>query len=87
VNNYTDDAKESFALRPRERILALNTWLKDYCAKNDLVYLDYFSAVVDDKGMLKRNLSDEGLHPNAAGYKIMAPLAEKAIAQAIAGKP
>jgi lysophospholipase L1-like esterase len=87
VNNYTDDAKESFALRPRERILALNTWLKDYCAKNGLVYLDYFSAVVDDKGMLKRNLSDEGLHPNAAGYKIMAPLAETAIARAIAGKP
>jgi len=87
VNNYTDDAKESFALRPRERILALNTWLKDYCAKNGLVYLDYFSAVIDDKGMLKRNLSDDGLHPTAAGYKIMAPLAEKAIAQAIAGKP
>jgi lysophospholipase L1-like esterase len=87
VNNYTDDAKESFALRPRERILALNTWLKDYCAQNGLVYLDYFSAVVDDKGMLKRNLSDEGLHPNAAGYKIMAPLAEKAISWAIAGKP
>jgi lysophospholipase L1-like esterase len=87
VNNYTDDAKESFALRPRERILALNVWLKDYCAKNGLVYLDYFSAMVDDKGMLKRELSDEGLHPNAAGYKVMAPLAEKAIAQAIAGKP
>src|SRR5580700_7647228 len=83
VNNYTDDAKESFALRPRERILALNDWLKDYCAKNALVYLDYFSAMVDDKGMLKRNLSDEGLHPNAAGYKVMAPLAEKAIAQAL----
>jgi len=83
VNNYTDDAKESFALRPRERILALNSWLKDYCAKNRLVYLDYFSAMVDDKGMLKRNLSDEGLHPNAAGYKVMAPLAEKAIAQAL----
>jgi lysophospholipase L1-like esterase len=87
VNNYTDDAKESFALRPRERILALNTWLKDYCAKNELVYLDYFSAVVDDKGMLKRDLSDEGLHPNAAGYKVMAPLAEKAIARSITGKP
>jgi len=84
VNNYTDDAKESFALRPRERILALNAWLKDYCAKNGLVYLDYFSAVVDDKGMLKRGLSDDGLHPNAAGYKIMAPLAEKAIARAMA---
>ncbi len=84
VNNYTEDAKESFALRPHERILALNAWLKDYCAQNDLVYLDYFSAMVDDKGMLKRELSDEGLHPNAAGYKVMAPLAQKAIAQAIA---
>jgi lysophospholipase L1-like esterase len=80
VNNYTEDAKESFALRPQQRILALNRWLKDYCAKNKLVYLDYFSALVDDKGMLKRDLSDEGLHPNAAGYKIMAPLAAKAIA-------
>jgi lysophospholipase L1-like esterase len=84
VNNYTDDAKESFALRPRERILALNRWLEDYCAKNGFVYLDYFSAVVDDKGMLKRDLSDEGLHPNAAGYKIMAALVEKAIVRAIA---
>jgi acyl-CoA thioesterase I len=85
VNNYTEDAKESYALRPRERIMALNSWLKNYCAKNGLVYLDYFSAMIDDKGMLKRELSDEGLHPNAAGYKIMAPLAEKAIATARAG--
>jgi acyl-CoA thioesterase I len=85
VNNYTEDAKESYALRPRERILALNSWLKNYCAQNGLVYLDYFSAMVDDKGMLKRELSDEGLHPNAAGYRIMAPLAEKAIAKASTG--
>jgi lysophospholipase L1-like esterase len=84
VNNYTDDAKESFALRPRERILALNRWLEDYCAKNGFVYLDYFSAMVDNKGMLKRDLSDEGLHPNATGYRIMATLAEKAIVRAIA---
>jgi lysophospholipase L1-like esterase len=87
VNNYTDDAKESFALRPHERILALNAWLKNYCANNGFVYLDYFSAMVDDKGMLKRALSDEGLHPNASGYKIMAPLAEKAVARAIANRP
>lgn len=86
VNNYTADAKESFALRPAERILALNAWLKNYCARNGLVYLDYFSAVVDKQGMLRRDLSDEGLHPNDAGYKVMAPLAEKAIAQALAGK-
>jgi lysophospholipase L1-like esterase len=86
ANNYTEEAKESYALRPRERILALNRWLKNYCAQNRLVYLDYFSAMVDDNGMLKRDLSDEGLHPNAAGYKIMAPLAEKAIAKAGAGE-
>jgi len=87
VNNYTDEAKESFALRPRERILALNTWLKDYCIKNGLVYLGYFSAMADHQGMLKRDLSDEGLHPNASGYKIMAPLAQKAIIRAIASRP
>jgi len=86
VHNYTHDAEESFALRPRERILALNKWLKDYCAKNRLVYLDYFSALVDERGMLTRTLSDDGLHPNDAGYKIMAPLAEKTIQKALAEK-
>jgi acyl-CoA thioesterase I len=84
--NYTPESKESYALRPRERILALNAWLKNYCAENDLAYLDYFSALVDDKGMLNRQLSDDGLHPNAAGYKIMAPLADKAIAKALSEK-
>jgi lysophospholipase L1-like esterase len=84
VHNYTHDAQESFALRPRERILALNKWLQDYCAKNGFVYLDYFSALIDDHGMLKRALSDDGLHPTDAGYKIMAPLAEKAIHKALA---
>jgi lysophospholipase L1-like esterase len=84
VHNYTHDAEESFALRPRDRILALNKWLKDYCAKNGFVYLDYFSALVDDRGMLKRALADDGLHPADAGYKIMASLAEKAIQKALA---
>jgi len=87
VHNYTQVAKESFALRPRERILALNTWIKDYCAKNHLVYLDYFSALVDDRGMLKRELAEDGLHPNDAGYKVMAPLAEKAIQRAQKAHP
>jgi lysophospholipase L1-like esterase len=82
VHNYTHDAEESFALRPRDRILALNKWLKDYCAKNGFVYLDYFGALVDERGMLKRALADDGLHPTDAGYKIMAPLAEKAIRRA-----
>jgi len=84
VHNYTQDAKESYALRPRERILGLNSWLKEYCSKNGLVYLDYYGALVDEQGMLKRALSDDGLHPTDAGYKIMAPLAEKAIQKALA---
>ncbi|MGA2428751.1 MAG: SGNH/GDSL hydrolase family protein [Candidatus Acidiferrum sp.] len=84
VHNYTHDAEESFALRPRDRILGLNNWLKSYCAKNGFVYLDYFSAVVDERGMLKRALADDGLHPTDAGYKIMASLAEQAIQKALA---
>lgn len=83
VHNYTDRAKDFFAQRPQARILALNEWLKDYCAKNNLVYLDYFSALVDDKGMLKKGLADDGLHPNAAGFKVMTPLAEAAIQEAL----
>ena len=81
VNNYTPQSQEFFASRPPERILALNGWLKDYCAKKDLTYLDYFSAMVDDKGLLKRDLANDGLHPNQAGFAVMAPLAEKAIEQ------
>ena len=87
AHNYTQEAKESFALRPRERILAVNSWLKNYCVNNGLVYLDYFSALIDDHGMLRRDLSDDGLHPNADGYKIMAALADKAIDTALANKP
>ena len=65
------------------RILELTAWLRDYCAKNNIVYLDYFSALVDDKGLLKKDLADDGLHPNDAGYKIMASLAEAAIQKVI----
>jgi lysophospholipase L1-like esterase len=82
VHNYTLESQDFFAQRPMERVLALNRWLKDYCVANDLIYLDYFSALVDDKGLLKRELAQDGLHPNKAGFAIMAPLAEKAIAKA-----
>lgn len=83
VHNYTERSKDFFAQRPQSRILALNEWLKYYCAKNNLIYLDYFSVMVDDKGMMKKDLADDGLHPNAAGFKIMAPLAESAIEKAL----
>jgi lysophospholipase L1-like esterase len=81
VNNYTPEAQEFFASRPPERILALNDWLKGYCEKNGLIYLDYFSAMVDDKGLLKRDLAKDGLHPDQAGFAVMSPMAEKAIEQ------
>jgi lysophospholipase L1-like esterase len=83
VHNYTEKAKDFFAQRPQSRILALNDWIKDYCAKNNIVYVDYFSAMVDDKGMMKKDLADDGLHPNATGYKIAAPLAEVGIEKAL----
>jgi lysophospholipase L1-like esterase len=83
VHNYTAESKELFADRSPAKILALNKWLKEYCAQNGLVYLDYFSPMVDEKGLLKRNLADDGLHPNKAGYAIMAPLAEVAISNAL----
>jgi lysophospholipase L1-like esterase len=83
VHNYTEQSKDFFAQRPQSRILELNAWLKDYCAKNNLIYLDYFSAMVDERGMMKKDLADDGLHPNAAGFKIMAPLAEAAIEKAL----
>ena len=83
INNYTPKSESFFLQRSPEKILELNRWLKDYCARNGYVYLDYFSATVDDKGMLKADLTEDGLHPNKAGYAIMAPLAEAAIAKAL----
>jgi lysophospholipase L1-like esterase len=72
--------------RPLEQIRTLNTWMQDYAAKNGHVYLDYWTATVDANGMLKTELSADDLHPNAAGYALMAPLAEAAIAKALASK-
>ena len=72
--------------RSPENILALNEWLKSYCKTNGLTYLDYFAKTVDEKGMLKADLANDGLHPNAEGYKLMAPLAEAAIQQALRKK-
>jgi lysophospholipase L1-like esterase len=69
--------------RPPESILTLNRWIKDYAATHNLVFLDYFSATVDNKGMFRAELTEDGLHPTAKGYEIMNPLVESAIAQAL----
>ncbi|HEX4068212.1 MAG TPA: SGNH/GDSL hydrolase family protein [Acidobacteriaceae bacterium] len=82
INDYNPQAMRFFLQRSTEKILELNEWLKKYCADNGLVYLDYFSALVDEHGMMKVNLSRDGLHPNEAGFAVMAPLAEAAIERA-----
>jgi GDSL-like lipase/acylhydrolase family protein len=73
--------------RPSEKILELNAWIRKYAAVNDHVYLNYFPAMVDERGLLKKELSEDGLHPNTAGYGVMAPLAEKAIQSALREMP
>jgi lysophospholipase L1-like esterase len=70
-------------LRPPALILELNRWLQEMCKARGLAYLDYFSMMVDATGLLQASLADDGLHPNAAGYKIMAPLAQAAIDKAL----
>jgi lysophospholipase L1-like esterase len=72
------------SLRQSDRLLRLNTWLKAYAAEHGHVYLDYWPGVADASGRLKAEFSSDDLHPNAAGYAAMAPLAEAAIARALA---
>lgn len=71
-------------LEPGPKIVALNAWTKEYAARNGHVYLDYHSAMTDARLGLPLELSGDGVHPNEAGYRIMAPLAERAIAEALA---
>src|SRR5215469_926174 len=84
VHEYTERAGDMFTQRPPEKIVVLNRWLKNYCGAHDCLYLDYFDAMVDSKGFMQKDLANDGLHPNAAGYKIMAPLAQAAIDKALA---
>jgi lysophospholipase L1-like esterase len=69
--------------RPPETIRSLNGWLAAFAKRKRAVYLDYHAALADPEGNLKAQLNDDGLHPNSAGYTVMAPLAEKAIGRAL----
>ena len=72
--------------RPPAQISALNEWMKKYAADNGFVYLDYYSATADDKGFLRPDIANDGLHPNAKGYEIMKTLAAEAIKTALKKK-
>jgi lysophospholipase L1-like esterase len=69
--------------RPMSRIKAINAWMQKYAAANGHVYLDYFTPMLDATGVMKAELTADDLHPNAAGYAIMAPLAQAAIDKAL----
>jgi len=90
VSNYGHDRDgnplDMRIKRLPQKILELNAWIKEYAVEKGHVYLDYFSVMVDDQGLLKKEISVDGLHPNAAGYSVMAPVAEKAIQAALAEK-
>lgn len=86
INDYSLDESGAPLVqtvrRQPENIRTLNAWLQQYVAENDLTYLDYHSAMVDDKGFLRDDLTYDGLHINAQGYAIMSPLAEAALEKA-----
>ena len=73
-------------LEPAPKVIALNKWIKSYAAKRRAVYLDYHSAMSDANGGMRAGLASDGVHPTEAGYRVMAPLAEQAIAKALRKK-
>jgi lysophospholipase L1-like esterase len=82
VTPVCDCYTKQTGLRPQGKIIGLNGWIKDFAARSGAVYLDYYSALAEGRNF-KKELTDDGLLPNDAGYAVMAPLAEKAIAEAL----
>ena len=70
-------------LQPAEKIVALNKWIKDYSEKNKIIYADFFTPMADERNGLKKEYSEDGVHPNKDGYDVMTPLVEKAIAESL----
>src|SRR5882724_1542710 len=90
VSDYHKNVNPRFAMtlrRPPATILALNNWLRQFCAQHGYVYVDYFSAMADSAGYLQADLADDGLHPNGKGYRVMAPVALNAIDRALGQQP
>jgi len=70
-------------LEPAQKIVDLNKWIKEYAVKNKIIYVDYFAPMADQRNGLKKEYSEDGVHPNLAGYNIMEPIVENAIAEAL----
>lgn len=83
VNNYTEAAKDVVKERKPELLVALNSWLRAFCARRGYVYADYHAALVDPNGMMTAAYTQDGVHPLDNGYAVMAPVAQQAIARAL----
>jgi len=70
-------------LQPAEKIIALNSMIRKYAEKNKIPYVDYHSQLANDKKGFKIEFAPDGVHPNEAGYKFMAPILEKIIAKTL----
>ena len=82
VSDYHRDVNPTYAQSARRSsklIRELNDWLQQMCEQRHFVYVDYFSAMVDQAGWMPSDMADDGLHPNAKGYRVMAPVALAAI--------
>lgn len=70
---------EAAKIRTPEAIRKVNNWIRDYCIRENFIYIDYYSAMADEKGMMKADLSDDGVNPNSRGYRVMSPLVLDAV--------
>ena len=70
---------EAAKTRTPQAIQKVNSWLRDYCIRESFIFIDYYTAMADSKGMMKPELTDDGVNPNARGYRVMSPLVLDAI--------
>lgn len=82
VTPVCDCYKKLTLSRSQGKIIGLNGWIRNYAAQTGSVYLNYYSALATGRDF-KKELTSDGLIPNEAGYQVMAPLAEKAVAEAL----
>jgi acyl-CoA thioesterase-1 len=89
VSDYHKDAdpnSEMTVNRPPALIQSINSWIRSYCESQGFVYMDYYAAMIDSSGHMQVDLSDDGLHPNPKGYRVMSPVALDAITRVLAGQ-
>ena len=82
-----DPRYEMTKLRPLASIQQVNLWLREYCRREGFTLVDYYAAMTDTNGQLPADEADDGLHPNAKGYRIMSPIALQAIDRVLAAPP